>query len=232
MSSSPSASPAVHLSDAAAPKPSSVTAKQPGTEANPGVIGLGLSGVGSSLQPPTSPTYKPYGSNCHLLVDRGFSGKCVAVDAPSGTVAGVVEVEAGAHVQDRAVPSRPESPGLEERDLVWHRMGTRWELALVHVFENPGLPSLVWGDDVERDHDPKLVFIMPSAHAGFGTELDLVEGSGEVTLYRFLGQGFADVPGAGGLVTYVPGWTEQRGPAGKYDQTLIAVLAGILACLF
>jgi hypothetical protein len=147
------------------------------------------------------------------------------VDAPSGTVAGVVEVEAAAHGQARgAVPSRANGP--EERDLVWHRMGRRWELALVHVFENPGLPSLAWGDDVERDHDPKLVFIMPSARAGFGTELDLVEGSGEVTLYRFLGQGFADVADAGGLVTYVPGWTEQRGPADEYDQTLIGYSQG------
>jgi len=228
----------VNSSEAPAPRPSTTGAGLRGTGANPGVIGLGLSGIGSSLQPPTSPTYKPYSSNCHLLVDPGFSGKCVVVDAPSGTVAGVVEVEAmapsrgtGGHGQARGtVRSRPnsslEEPGFEERDLVWHRVGPRWELAQVHVFENPGRPSLVWGDDVERDHDPKLVFVMPSPQAGFGTELDLVEGSGDVTLYRFLGQGFANVPDVGGLVTYVPGWAEQRGPSDEYDQTLIGYLEG------
>ena len=96
----------------------------------------------------------------------------------------------------------------------------------MHVFQNAGLPSLVWADDIERDHDPKLVFVTPSGRAGFGTELDLVEGTGDVVLYRFLGQGFANVPGAGGLVTYVPGWTEQRGPANAYDQTLIGYSSG------
>jgi len=142
-------------------------------------------------------------------------------------VAAVVEIETpvrGHTGGAQVVQGR--GPGVEERDLVWRRHEADWELALVHVFENPGLPSLVWGDDVERDHDPKLVFITPSARAGFGNELDLVEGSGEVTLYRFLGQGFANVPAAGGLVTYVPGWTEQQGPAAEYDQTLIGYAQG------
>ena len=91
----------------------------------------------------------------------------------------------------------------------------------MRVFHDPGLPSLVWADDIERDHDPKLVFITPSVRSGFGSELDLVEATGDVVLYRFLGQGFADVPPGGGLVTYVPGWTEQHGPEDAYDQTLI-----------
>jgi hypothetical protein len=191
------------------------------------VIGLGLSGIGSSLQPPTSSTYRPYNGNCHLLVDPGFRGECIIVDAPTGTVAGVVEVETALVGKARgAGAAHGHGPGAEERDLVWHRQGPRWELALVHAFENPGLPSLVWGDDIERDHDPKLVLVTPSARAGFGTELDLVEGSGDVTLYRFLGQGFANVPSSGGLVTYVPGSTEAHGPAAQYDQTLIGYEQG------
>jgi hypothetical protein len=224
---SASASPLGPAGDAHPSKPSVGTTNPRAAEANPGIIGLGLSGIGSSLQPPTSPTYRPYNSNCHRLVDPGFSGKCIVVGAPSGTVAGVVEIEPATHDRARgAVGPHPHGPGAEERDLVWRQQGPRWELALVHVFENPGLPSLVWGDDVERDHDPKLVFVTPSTRAGFGNELDVVEGSGDVTLYRFLGQGFAYVPAAGGLVTYVPGWTEQRGPAAEYDQTLIGYSQG------
>jgi hypothetical protein len=221
------ASLAVHISGTPTPKPSSTTSKQRPTQANRGVIGLALSGIGSSLKPPTSPTYRPYSSNCHLLIDAGFSGKCVLVQAPSGTVAGVVEVESADSKPPKGrVVTSAHGPGVEERDLVWHRQGARWELALVHVFQNPGLASLVWGDDVERDHDPKLVLVTPSARVGFGNELDLVEGSGDVTLYRFLGQGFANVPAPGGLVTYVPGWTERQGPAAEYDQTLIGYVQG------
>jgi hypothetical protein len=211
-------------------------------EANPSVIGLALSGVGASLQPPTSPTDKPYSTNCHTLVDQGFSGKCVVAVATTGTVAGVVE-------QETAVLEAKPAPGsgsksatnkgtskgagtskrsldIQERDLVWRREGNSWALALVHVFQSRGPASLVWADDVERDHDPKLVFVTPSGRAGFGTELDLVEGTGAVTLYRFLGQGFAVVPAAGGLVTYVPGWAEQNGPADAYDQTFIGYSSG------
>jgi hypothetical protein len=83
----------------------------------------------------------------------------------------------------------------------------------------------VWADDIERDHDRKLVFVARPV-AGFGTELDLVEGTGEVVLYRFLGEGFVNVPPAGGLVTYVPGWEEHHGPDDAYDQTLIGYSSG------
>lgn len=215
----------------------------PQPEANPSVIGLALSGVGASLQPPTSPTDKPYSPNCHLLVDPGFSGRCVVAVAPTGTVAGVVEQETAVLAARPAPGSASKAastkrgvskeggtskigPDIQERDLVWRREGNTWALALVHVFQSPGPASLVWADDLERDHDPKLVFVTPSDRAGFGTELDLVEGTGSVTLYRFLGQGFANVPAAGGLVTYVPGWTEQHGPAEAYDQTLIGYSNG------
>jgi hypothetical protein len=215
-------------------------------QSNPAVIGLALSGTGASLEPPASPTNKPFNPDCHALIDTGFDGKCVVVVAPSGTVAGVVEEKrmaigpgskgAGARAP---VASRPASgwsgtsvrsagettPEVEERDLVWHRQGQSWALALVHVFQTPGLPSLVWADDIERDHDPKLVFVARSV-AGFGTELDVVEGTGDVVLYRFLGEGFADVPPAGGLVTYVAGRAEHNGPSNAYDQTLIGYSRG------
>ena len=202
--------------------------------ANPAVIGLALSGTGATLQPPTSPTNKPYSRYCHALIDPGFSGKCVVVAAPSGTIAGVVEVETvppppgaghGPPATSTVKPSTNKSPtgrpGAQERDLVWRRDANSWSLALVRVFRDPGLPSLVWGDDIERDHDPKLVFVTPSVRSGFGSELDLVEATGDVVLYRFLGQGFTDVPPGGGIVTYVAGWTEQHGPEDAYDQTLI-----------
>jgi hypothetical protein len=194
---------------------------------NPAVVGLALSGLGATLKPPTSPTTQPYSSNCHGLIDPGFSGKCVIAVAPSGTVAGVVEEETAVQAQGVAGRSAKHGgPGVQERDLVWRRQSGSWALALVRVFHNPGLPSLVWADDIERDHDPKLVFVTPSNRSGFGAELDVVEGSGAVVLYRFLGEGFADVPAAGGLVTYVPGWTEQNGPANAYDQTLIGYSSG------
>jgi hypothetical protein len=156
------------------------------------------------------------------------------VTAPSGTIAGVVEVEtvplqpgaghapaATSTVKPSTNKSLASRPGAQERDLVWRRYANGWSLALVRVFRDPGLPSLVWGDDIERDHDPKLVFVTPSVRSGFGSELDLVEATGDVVLHRFLGQGFADVPPGGGIVTYVPGWTEQHGPEDAYDQTLI-----------
>jgi hypothetical protein len=195
-------------------------------QANTSVIGLALSGVGTHFSPPKAPTIRPYGTNCHQLIDPAFSGKCTVVQTPTGTVAGVVEEETGAfnaaggHVTARGGPS------VQERDLVWHRQGDHWELAQVHTFNNPGLPTLLWNDDIERDHDPKLVFVTPTDIAGFGNELDVVEGTGKVTLYRFLGQGFAVVPSGGGLVTYVPGSTEQRPADSYYDQTLIGFSGG------
>ena len=54
----------------------------------------------------------------------------------------------------------------------------------------------------------------------------MVDGTGHVSRYRFLGEGFVVAPGPGELVSYVPGWTEQRPVAGAYDQTLIGYSAG------
>ena len=176
------------------------------------VIGIALSGIGTPLRPPLAPTSKPYSPNCHTLFDPAFRGKCIIATSRAGTVAGVVEVERGAF-------------GGQERDLVWRRQGREWELALVHVFDNPGLPALLWRLDL-RPHRPELVFVMPTDLPGFGNDLDVVEGSGQVSLYRFLGEGFADVPRPGDLVTYVPGTTPAKPADGYFDQTLIAYLGG------
>lgn len=186
-----------------------------------------LSGVGATLTPPTNPSYKPYTTNCHQLIDPAFTGTCAVAKSPLGTVAGIVEEETAALSQGATRSSATGGPGAQERDLVWRREGARWELALRRVFpKNTGLPSLLWADDVTRDRSTELVFVTPTDRAGFGNELDLVEGNGQVTLYRFLGQGFVDVPARGGLVTYVPGWTEQDGPFSGYDQVLIGYSAG------
>lgn len=177
------------------------------------MIGLVLSGTGSHLVPPTSPTYKPYSEDCHRLVDPGFTGNCIIAAGPAGTVAGVVEEERGAF-------------GAQERDLVWHRQGASWALAEVHTFQGPGLPTLLWRGTLSGASNPDLIFITPTDQPGFGNELDVVAGTGTVTLYRFLGDGFAVAPPTGGLVTYVPGWTEQRPADSFYDQTLIGYSDG------
>ena len=205
-------------SASASPRPkagapaSQASATIPPPSPSTGVIGLALSGLDTHLLPPTKPSYKPYSTDCHKLLDPAFTGKCVTATSSMGTVAGVVEVEHGAF-------------GGQERDLVWHRRGDRWWLALVHVFNNPGLPTMLWRTDLRQGH-PDLVFVMPTALRGFGSELDVIEGNGAVSLYRFLGQGFADVPEPGYLVTYVPGSTEAKPADGYFDQLLIRYLGG------
>jgi hypothetical protein len=194
---------------------------------NPGVVGLVLSGGGATLTPPTGPAYQPFTPDCQQLVDPGFSGKCILAKSPDGTVAGIVEEETATGSGAGVASSGAGGTGVQERDLVWHREGDRWALSLRRVFQkNTGLPSLLWADDLARDGATELVFVTPTDRAGFGNELDLVAGNGHVTLYRFLGQGFVDVPAAGGLVTYVPGWTEENGPFSAYDQVLIGFSRG------
>jgi hypothetical protein len=186
------------------------------------VVGLVLSGAGATLHPPTGPASQAYIPQCQRLIDAGFTGKCVVATSAAGTVAGIVEEETATEQSPSGSPHSAGTNGVQERDLVWRRKGARWVLALRRVFPaNTGLPSLLWADDVARNGDVDLVFITPTDRAGFGNELDLVAGNGHVTLYRYLGQGFAAVPAAGGVVTYVPGWTEQNGPFSAYDQVLI-----------
>jgi hypothetical protein len=184
-----------------------------------------LSGVGAHLRAPTSPSYKPYSADCRQLLDPAFTGKCVIAASPAGTVAGVVE---GLDLGKVPAASNGQGSDIQERDLVWHRQGDRWELAEVHTFWNiNGLETRLWADDLGRDHDPQLVFVDLTDDPSFGSELDVVAGTGKVALYRFLGQGFADVPPEGGIVTYVPPWVEAK-PAddGYYDQTLIGRSGG------
>ena len=210
LSAAPSASASARAKAGVRAPEGSPTAPPPSPST--GVIGLRLSGFGTHLLAPTKPSYKPYSSDCHELLDPAFRGKCVTATSQIGTVAGVVEVEHGAF-------------GGQERDLVWHRRGDRWWLTLVHVSNNPGLPTLLWRTDLRQGHQD-LVFVMPAALRGFGSELDVIEGNGTVSLYRFLGQGFADVPEPGYLVTYVPGSTEAKPADGYFDQLLIRYLGG------
>jgi hypothetical protein len=193
----------------------------------PGVVGLVLSGAGASLVPPSGPSSKAYTPECEPLIDPGFAAKCVVATSAFGTVAGIVEQETATSPSNGGNPGSAGTAGVQERDLVWRREGDRWVLALRRLFTaNTGLPSLLWADDVERDGEVDLVFVTPTDRAGFGHELDLVAGNGHVTLYRYLGQGFAQVPAAGGIVAYVPGWTEQNGPSSAYDQVLIGYSSG------
>ncbi|HTV11617.1 MAG TPA: hypothetical protein VME20_07115 [Acidimicrobiales bacterium] len=192
---------------------------------SPSQLGEQLTGVGAHLRPPLEPSSQPYTSNCQQLVDPAFTGKCVLAATPEGTVAGIVELES-------AVNGKLQ----QERDLVWRRAGRRWQLADVHVTEvclsatacgaSPGLPALLWRDDLSRDGDAELVFVLPSDRAGFGSELDVVAGDGEVTLYRYLGGGFAVVPASGGLVTYVPGASEANPADAYFDQVFIQSVRG------
>jgi hypothetical protein len=193
-----------------------------GQTGNRGVVGLVLSGAGATLVPPSGPASQAYTPDCHGLVDPGFAGKCVVATSALGTVAGIVEEESATGRSANGSPYSAGTAGVQERDLVWRRKGARWVLALRRLFSaNTGLPSLLWADDVARNGDVDLVLVTPTDRAGFGNELDLVAGNGRVTLYRYLGQGFAEVPTAGGVVTYVPGWTEENGPFSSYDQVLI-----------
>ncbi len=191
------------------------------------MVGLVLTGAGATLVPPTGPSSKGYSPECHRLVDAGFTGKCVVATSALGTVAGIVEEETAIGQNPSASPFSASTNGVQERDLVWHRKGARWVLALRRVFTaNTGLPSILSADDVARNGDVDLVFVTPTDRVGFGNELDLVAGNGRVSLYRYLGQGFAEVPTGGSVVTYVPGWTEENGPFSSYDQVLIGYSGG------
>jgi len=184
---------------------------------NRAVPGLALSGYGTDLVAPSSPSSRPYNPDCRYLLDPAFTGTCTVAQGPDGTVAGVVEREAGA-------------TAVQERDLVWHREGDRWELADVHVEQvgsrDPGLPTLLWRDNLVPGKGQQLVFVTATGRPGFGNALDVVDGTGTVALFRFLGEGFAVAPAGGGLVTYVPGSAEADPADAYFDQTLVAWQAG------
>ncbi len=185
----------------------------PGAPPDPGDLGIALSGIGTAMRPPTSPTRVPYTSNCHKLIDGGFTGVCVTAQGPGGEVAGIVESERGALA-------------TQERDLVWRRTGDKWSLALVHTFQPSGYLTRLWAVRLRRASPPYLVFVTPVDRPGFGRNLNVVDTAGHVSLYRYLGEGFALVPPGGGLLTYTPAAT-QAAPAGNYfDQVLVGWYGG------
>jgi hypothetical protein len=177
------------------------------------VVGIALSGNDTSFHPPLGPSSQPGYSDCHRLIDPAFTGRCAVASGPGGTVAGIVEVERGAL-------------SAQERDLVWRLQRRRWHLVERYTFDNPGLPTRLWSDDIERNHRPVLVFVTPVDEPGFGRELDVVDESGRVSLYRYLGFGFAVVPARGGLVAYAAGSTEAVPAGGYFDQILVGRTAG------
>jgi hypothetical protein len=193
---------------------------------NTAIVGVAESAAGSAFKPPLSPTSYRYSSNCHSdLIDPGFSGQCVVVEAPTGTVAGIVEQETAAEGSGTTTTAGANSSGVQERDLVYHRKGAYWDLAQVHTFDNPGPASLVWAADIENDGDPKLVFVRRNT-SRYAEGLDLVEGTGDVVLHRPLENGFVVAAPNGGLVTYVPVLTDEGGSAPYYEQTLIGYSTG------
>jgi hypothetical protein len=179
------------------------------------LIGLALNGTGNTFTPPAAPTTVGYNSDCQTLIDPGFYGQCVIVTAPSGTVAGIVEQQ-----QRTYQAGQPIVPG-QERDLVYREVNNDWSLVLRRTPTASGeATSQVYGSDILRDGDPKLVFVEPAPNSSYADELDVVEGSGAVTLYRQLNGGFATVPTGGGLQTYVPD------PVNGYDEATIGYSNG------
>lgn len=179
------------------------------------MIGLAVNGTGATLTAPTAPTTAIYSSDCEELVDPGFFGSCRVITAPSGTMAAIVEQQRGASAGASGGPAP-----IQERDLVYHRVGDRWSLALRREFTSTsGDETDLWQSDVNRDGDPKAVFVTPATNATYGQELDVVEANGTVTLFRELKGGFATIAAGGGLETFVPDTT-------GYTATVIRYTAG------
>ncbi|MHB1534895.1 MAG: hypothetical protein ACYC1D_09875 [Acidimicrobiales bacterium] len=178
------------------------------------LIGLVLNGNGATLVPPASPTTVPFNGACQALIDPGFYGACVTVTAPSGTIGAITESQqnqGGANV------------AIQERDLVYRRVGGTYSLALRRVTtatNGAGNTSTLWESDVNRDGDPKAVFVTPAPNSQYGNELDVVEATGVVTLYRQLHGGFATIAPGGGLETFVPSSTS------GYDEAVIKYSGG------
>ncbi len=186
----------------------------PGTTAPHNVVGLVVTGAGNTFAPPASPTVVAYNPNCHALVDAGFNGTCLTITAPSGTIAAIVEQQQ--HTYQAGQPTPPS----EERDLVYHRGGNNWVLSLRRAPVTNQSESRLYESDVNRDGDAKAVFISPAANTQYADELDVVEGTGAVSLYRQLHGGFATIASGGGLETFVP--DARQG----YDQTVIRYTSG------
>ena len=194
-----------------APLPSA--APVPGPADGTGWLGLALSGVGSGFTPPTRPTVVPYSPRCARLVDAGFRGRCTVARGPGGLVAGVVEVA-------RAPLA------THERDLVWRATAGHWVLALRHEVTDPAAPARLWSVRVATGQGPYLAFMTPGRHPGFARQMVLVGEDGQVSLYRYLGDGFVVAPGQGDLVCYRPGAAEGTAGGGYFDQLLVGRYQG------
>lgn len=174
-------------------------------------VGLVVDGQGATLAPPASPTTDAFNANCHALVDAGFSGSCVTVTSPGGTIAAIVET--------RETPGQT-STAPAERDLVYRQVGNTYSLRLRRVTAASSTTTL-YASDVNRDGDPKAVFVTPAPNSQFGNELDVVDTGGAVTLLRQLHGGFATIGLGGGLKSFVPGSTS------GYDEAVIRYSSGV-----
>ena len=174
------------------------------------VVGLTVTGAGATLTPPSSPTVLPYSADCAALVDKGYQASCVIITAPSGQIAALVEINSS-------------TGGSDERDVVWSRVGSTWQLALRRDTPNVQVGyATVVASDVMRDGDPKAVFATPAGNAEFADEIDVVEANGTVSLQRQLHGGFATVAPGGGLETFTP----SAPPAQGYDEAVIRYAGG------
>jgi hypothetical protein len=135
-------------------------------------------------------------------------GSCAVTKTLTGTIAAIVEYRI-----EHYLPGAPIRPG-EERDVVYRQVGDDWTLVLRRIppAEGQGISEL-YESDVMRDHNPVDVFVEPAVGSSYGDSIDVVAGTGRVTLHRQLDRGFAVVASAGGLTTYIPV------PAGGYEAT-------------
>lgn len=185
------------------------------TSADPSDVGLTLNGTGNTFAPPGGPSSWPApgsrqvdvnlnASNCSQLVDAGFSGQCAVASGPAGSVVGVVEHEASLAY-----------------NLVWERRGNRWWFVQRRQFHRADELGIVASAPIGPGRRSELIFVTGTARPGFGGELDVVDETGQVVLYRYLGQGFVVATADGSLVQYRADSTEQGAPANAYDQLLI-----------
>jgi hypothetical protein len=153
---------------------------------------------------------RTFSADCQTLIDTGFAGTCAVVKTPTGTIAAVVE-----HRSRHYRAGAPITVG-QERDRVYRQVGQTWTLVLRRIPEAAGQGiSQLYISDVMRNHNSVAVFVEPSVASRYGDEIDLVAGTGKVTLYRQLDDGFAVVRPTGGLTTYIPD------PAGGYGATTL-----------
>jgi hypothetical protein len=159
---------------------------------------------------------RTFSSDCQALIDTGFAGTCAVVKTPTGTIAAVVEHRSRHFRAGAAITTG------QERDLVYRQVGQSWTLVLRRIPEAAGQGiSQLYISDVMRNRNSVAVFVEPSVASHYGDEIDLVAGTGKVTLYRQLDDGFAVVSSTGGLTTYIPV------PSGGYGSTALRYVAAL-----